>query len=372
MRTQTPCPPAASAHPAPDRGGFSLIEVLGVLAIAAILFAAVVVAVMQRLTVARQEAEAKTMNAIALAFEKVVLDRKTLPGTNDWVVLLAPELDRAADEIEFTRSGVRRLLIYHPASGLRPRASAIVQTVTGFTNVVHDLAKVIFLSTLGNGFPNTLDPTSGATFTNLWNVEPHDRPAGWTAATLPDPDNVHIARVDLGRLLHRVVLNNITLSNTATAFTMDYNGTVATLTKANSPWQRSYIHGTGLNLHGLDGRIQMRELITEDRTFYCGDGGWGTYMARNRALNEQVVTYVRDFLAGSFPKAENNQRPRASVDEMYRAMWSYMFWAEDGFFEAGNNKKQAPDTYVLRSTVARLNEGTLNLLGKGGSGNENK
>ncbi len=355
-----------------SKRGVTLVELIGVLSIITILAALVIPAVLQQMRAAEQEAEAQTMAAIARALEEVVLDRKILPGTNDWVDWVAPELDRPAQGLATSRSGCPRRLIYHPSSAIRPDAQARTQTASGFQNLSPGFDRLLVVSTLRNAFPSNLVLSSNVTFESLWNTEPHQRPAGWPAGALPDPDDLHVARLDLSKLLHRVVINNVASDNTPARISLEENGTVLSIARNNpgSPWERSFVHGTGLSLYGPQGAIWGRELINEDRTLYYSETGWAseTLLSSPGApgWSSSVATLVADFLNADFPDAKNLQRPRAAIDELYRALWTYMDWAEAGFLEAGNNKKQAPDAYVVRSTIARLNQGTLNLIGSGG------
>lgn len=322
----------------------------------------------KRLRLAQQETEEKSVAGIAQAFEKVVMDRRVLPGTNEWVELLRADLDQPVERIRVSQSGCPRLVLYHPASAIKPGGSSVIQTASGFQSPAETIDRVIVVSTLEEAFPTNFNPGSVDAFNALWNAKSRERPSGWSAAALRDPDDLHLAKVDLSRLLHRVVINILTTTNPAAVISLDSNGTTLTIPKTSpsTPWRRSFIHGTGLNLHGPDGQISIREIINEDRTLYFTDAGWGR--PGGNSFNSIVATYVRDFLNASFPQAKNLQRPRAAVDELYRSLWSYMDWSYAGFIEGGNNKNQAPDVYVVRSTVARLNQGTLNLIGGGGSG----
>ena len=355
--------------------GITLVEVIGVLAILTILAALLVPAVLRQMRHAEQEAEARTMTAIATALEEVVLGQKVLPGTGDWVDWVAPELDRPAQDLATTRSGCARRLVYHPSSAIQPGAPARTQTASGFQNLSPGFDRILVVSTLRNAFPDGLDLSSPATFESLWNTEPHQRPAGWTAAALPDPDDLHIARLDLSTLMHRVVINNEASSGLPARISLEENGTILSIPMSSppAPWERSFIHGTGLNLHvteELATPIGSRELINEDRTLYCNDAGWGLCSGTGPSdWSIWIAMLCQDFSSADFPTAKNGQRPSAALDELYRALWAYMDWAGAGFLEGGNNKKQAPDVYVLRSTVARLNQGTLNLIGSGGGGN---
>ncbi|MCP5516123.1 MAG: type II secretion system protein [Verrucomicrobiales bacterium] len=352
--------------------GFSLIELLGVLAIMVILTASVVPPIFRQMRIAEQQSEAGSVEAIAKAFEQVVRESKVLPGSADWLNLVQTALDRPPQSLGFGAGGCPREMIYHPLCPISPGENANEQTAAGFQSIPPGFDRVMVVSTVRDSLPTAYLPESPKAFEALWNLEPHRRPAGWSAEALPDPDDLQIARIDLNRLMHQVVINNVTSDSSPARISLEENGTVFSIARQEPsvPWQTSFIHGTGLNLHGPDGQVWARELINGDRTLYYGDNGWGLSPPPGPGdISSTVIPLVEAFLAAEFPDAKNNQRPRAAIDELYRTLWTYMDWAEAGFLEGGNNKNQAPDAYVVRSTVARLNQGTLNLIGSGGGGN---
>ena len=364
----TPAPGPGRAVRSHGAAGFSLVELIGVLSIAALLGTMAVHAVISRLRLADQQAEAATMASLGRALEKAILDHKILPGTNDWVTWVTPEMESAPARISHAKAGDPRLLLYHPDSAIRPGATARLQTVSGFPPGTNRVDRLILVSTLQGGFPTNLQPADALSFERLWDTRPGQRPSGWTSQALPDPGDLQIIRLDLNRWLHQVTLNNLATAVPSVTVSSSEDGTVLTINRPtpNAPWQARFLHGSGLNLHGLTNEIVRCERITGDRTLYFGDDGWGG--SRSEVNSAALRTLVADFLGASFPDAINQQRPRAAIDELYRTLWSYMEWEEGGFLEGGNNKNQAPDAYVVRSTVARLNQGTLNLIGSGGGG----
>ena len=370
---------AREHRPWPDRSlsgtrrrrcrAYTLVELIGVLSLVTILVTAAVNLVLGRLKRVDQLAEAATLESLARALEKVILDRRILPGTNDWLSCIQAEIDGPASRLARTRSGGSRWLLYHPGSSVRPGGVARVQTASGFQVASLDTEKILIVSLLQGSLPAGLDMGSSATFDAFWNLRPHERPAGWTAPSLPDPDDLHCVRLDLGKWLHRVTVNNLADPGSSPTLSSADNASLVTLPVSNPvvPWRAWFLHGSGLNLHGTDNQVERRETILGDRTFYFGEDGWG-YANRDWVSATEIRELVADFLGATFPDAENQQRPRAAIDELYRALWAYMDWEDDGFVEGGNNKKQSPDAYVVRSTVARLNQGTLNLIGSGGGG----
>lgn len=351
--------------------GYTLIEAIGVLAILLIAATFVGDAVFSRLRRAEQQAEAATLQSLAKAFDKVVLERHLLPGTNDWPSWLAPEVDASPDRLQQTRAGGQRLLVYHPASPIRPGATARFQTASGFTLGSNAVERAILVSLRHGPFPAAFQTTSTASFDALWNRQPLQHPAGWPAASLHDPADLQVVRLDLRPHLHRVTLNDLSSSTNGFSLTQADNGTVVSVTPSfpRQPWQAWFLHGTSLDLHAASTTSDHREWILNDTTLYLGDTGWNP--DRQPPDPSTIRTFVADFLNADFLDAVNQQRPEAVIHELYRAIWAYMAWEETGFVEGGNNKKQAPAAYVVRSTIARLNQGSLNLIGYGGGGGGN-
>jgi len=345
--------------------GSTVVEAIGVLSILTIVGSVVAPAVHQQVRDAEQKSEAKTATTIVRAIETVVLERKMLPGTVDWIDWVAPELDQPVQRIANSRSGCQRMLVYHPACAIQPGESCKTQTASGFTGISRGVDRLMVVSTLQDGFPEGLNLKSAEAFEALWNTEPHQRPAGWSEEDLPDPDDLQIARLDLGRLIHRVVVNNMSGGDDNPAkISLEDNGTVLSIARGSSSrsWERGFVHGTGVNLHGPDDSLMGRELINSDRTLYYGDAGWGgPALPGTPAWGSGLASVVQDFLDAEFPCVEEDDWQQAAIDELYRELWAYVDWAETGFVQ-GEDGTVAPAVQLTRATLDRLNEGTLVLL----------
>ncbi|MCB1127956.1 MAG: hypothetical protein KDM81_15790, partial [Verrucomicrobiae bacterium] len=234
-----------------------------------------------------------------------------------------------------------------------------------FTGISRGVDRLMVVSTLQDDFPGGLNLKSAEAFEALWNTEPHQRPAGWSSEDLPDPDDLQIARLDLGRLIHRVVVNNMSAGDDNPAkISLEDNGTVLSITRGSSTrsWERGFVHGTGVNLHGPDDSVMGRELINNDRTLYYGDAGWGgPALPGPPAWGLGLANVVQDFLDAEFPCVEEDDWQQAAVDELYRELWAYVDWAETGFVQ-GEGGTVAPAARLTQATLDRLNEGTLKLI----------
>lgn len=374
--------------------GFTLMEAVGVFSILAVIGAVVSPAFHQQIREAEQKSEAKTTTALIRAVEKVVLDRKVLPGTTDWVDWVAPELDQPVHRIARSRSGCQRRLVYHPASGIQPGELGRAQTASGFTDIYPAFERLMVVSTLRDAFPENWDLESEEAFEALWNTEPHERPAGWSEQDLPDPDDLQIARLDLTDLTHRVVINNMSPGMVPARISVEENGTILSVARSESSysWMRCYLHGTGLNLHGPDGALMARELINHDRTLYYNEAGWsGPASPAGPSMAPEVTPtlpcelpdttplaphwapgmtdLVQDFLDANFPCIEDEALKQAAIDELYRALWAYMDWAESGFVEGGGGSTPPEIAYVSPSTLMLLGTVALTALpAAGGNG----
>src|SRR5438093_1542324 len=76
----------------PGYGGFSLLEVLGALAVAAILISALAAVTIRSIDRAFTSQEAGNLQNFANAFETSILRNRYIPGTNDWYQVIATEL----------------------------------------------------------------------------------------------------------------------------------------------------------------------------------------------------------------------------------------------------------------------------------------
>ena len=203
----------------PPRAGFTLIEMIGVVAIMAIAAAVITPNLARRISRANGEKEDQVLTTLAESLVRSVRTTQTIPGANSWTTNIAAQTGLSANDVRYvnpsdTASG--RVFLFHPsfsptnASGSDP---VWTQGVGGASSVTN--AKILILSTHKSSL--TLPVSSGrassaAVFDAIWdwsfNATTKAPPSGWTGNWSDNGEYLHVQRVNLSPLFQLATFSN--------------------------------------------------------------------------------------------------------------------------------------------------------------------
>jgi prepilin-type N-terminal cleavage/methylation domain-containing protein len=107
------------------RGGFSLIELIGVLAVIAVLASVVTESVLSKVTATQRTAEEAELSKIVSCVERMVRRDHQLPAASDWATMVAAGLACPHSLIRTNPQGVPRIWVTDPGWTLAGRGSAM-------------------------------------------------------------------------------------------------------------------------------------------------------------------------------------------------------------------------------------------------------
>ena len=192
------------------RNGFTLIEMIGVLAIIGVLATLMAPNAIRAIDRAAVKAEAATLATLAHSLKSYLAENAALPANASWTTALATYTDLNASSLATNKRQVARVLIYDPASVPAPRA--------------------LFLSGLRGGLtlPSSSNINTAARFAALWDTPDGEIPptSSWSAwstwnAVSGSADYLLIERVNLKPIYldelrpSSVALNNTTATPTS-------------------------------------------------------------------------------------------------------------------------------------------------------------
>jgi prepilin-type N-terminal cleavage/methylation domain-containing protein len=238
---------------------FTLIEMIGVLAIMAILASVIVPNVLRTMDRAAVDAEAKTLDALG---EQVRLYAKlngAPPALATWQTDLATLADLAVTDLVTNRRGMLRVYVIDTTTNPAPR--------------------LMILSSMRVGLP--IPAVSAAQFQTVWQTADKAVPAGWTAwtAVSGSGEQLLIERVNL-RATYQNNPASVTLTfNTAEAtvagtYSFQLPGSATILGPYPIVAARGFAPGTIVTLYSNGAANYTYAVGTVPRTFDLKGANW--------------------------------------------------------------------------------------------------
>lgn len=207
------------------RHGFTLIEMIGVLAIIGVLATLMAPNAVRAIDRAATKSESATLATLASSLRSYLVENGGLPATSSWTSSLATYTDLNAASLATNKRQVGRVLIYDPANSPAERA--------------------LFISGMRSGLslPSSSNINTAARFAAIWDtadgaIPPTSSWSSWSSwnAVSNSADYLLIERVNLKSIyLDELKTNSVALNNTTTSTTSYevYNRAGAKL--ANAP-----------------------------------------------------------------------------------------------------------------------------------------
>ncbi len=196
-------------------GGFTLIEMIGVLAIISTLAAVLVPNVVKSVDQAVMEAEGKDLGALADALDVYTSSQKRIPNAAGWVAALAGVTSMSSNKVDLNERGFRRGYYVDPRFFTATATAFAGYTQTNGQTTVPFSPRIMLVSDLTRNAPAA--PTTAAAFNAVW-----DQTA---AATVVEGARVRVQRIHLGSWFLPVLLTNQFTS--AVGYRIDAGGAVS-------------------------------------------------------------------------------------------------------------------------------------------------
>jgi general secretion pathway protein G len=195
--------------------GFTLIEMIGVLAIISTLAAVLVPNVVKSVDTAVMEAEGKDLTTLAAALETYTTSQKIIPNAAAWVAALASVTSMATNKVNLNERGFTRGYYVDPRFFTSTATAFATYTQTTGRTAAPFSPRIMIVSDLTRNAPAA--PTTAAAFNAIW-----DQTA---AATVVEGTRVRVQRLHLGSWFLPVLLTN--QFTTAVGYRIDASGTVS-------------------------------------------------------------------------------------------------------------------------------------------------
>lgn len=185
--------------------GFSLIEIIGVMAIVAILLSAAAPNIIKMIKNEQADAETTTLDVLGGALIDFISEKQNIPAPDSWTDSLAPYVDFASNDLSVAINGNRVMYVHpsftfsnFPSQSYNQDSLFIADDDIPLTSAPTD-ARIIFASNIYQNI--TTASLTAAQFDAVWNQ------SGSIPADLVAGDSVSIERVNLSNLFFPVIFN---------------------------------------------------------------------------------------------------------------------------------------------------------------------
>lgn len=245
--------------------GFSLLEMIAVMAIMAIFAGVLAPTVFRTIDENLATAEESSLEAMAEALEGYVLDAKRVPSrlSSDWGPAIAERMSQSTARVLNNERGFARGVYFDPRF--------LTSSDTAFPGFTQDLGltsapyspRVLLVSDLTANAPAA--PTTQAAFDAIW------QQTGTPAIT--ESRMAKVVRLNLSPLFHRVLLTNDNAATVGFQVEAGSVGSVAGLSGVPGSQTRYVIDGSKLTMFAdpyPSGALQRQALVREELSYHYG------------------------------------------------------------------------------------------------------
>src|SRR5437660_2703347 len=353
--------------------GFSLIEMIGVLAVVLLLALALAWVSTKSLDTVASNQEGANLQNFSTAFQNSILRNRYIPGSTDWYQIIATELGVNTNAVLQTDRRVTRVVMIDPNFQIGTNSTGALpysQTTSGSTNQPQS-TRVMILSSLSAALPAS--GTSSTNFVTLWNTTDGFLPTngsftGWKGRS----DDLKIQRINLGSLFARLRLGNYLSSTNQGRYKIDGQGPTTVTTNDVDSW---FIQNTVLSLipDATSGNDPQAELmLTRDLSFFYVARVWRDvpyvpdyvgplqYNPSAAGLASMIAIAASMFVNSPYnTNASAGATPPSALNTMSNFMYNYIPYAA---WAATNNWPSTGTLYTAAKNAQTALYNSLNSL----------
>jgi len=192
--------------------GFTLIEMIGLMAVLIILATLFFSATTKSVDVGVSKQESTALEAFADALQRNILRTRYIPGTNDWYMSIANELGISSNTILYNIRNPYSPRVFMVDPNLQIGAAGGGLPYSQYTNTTGSIQpisnRVMIVSSLAPSAPLLASGVAPANFSTVWNTPDGYIPTNGFAGWKGQPDDVKIQRINLAPLFVNLALAN--------------------------------------------------------------------------------------------------------------------------------------------------------------------
>lgn len=337
---------SAACRPRYPEKGLTLIEMVGVLAIFALVgmvFTSLTLAYAERMA---RETETRTLRQLAEALRLSVTRDLIIPDQTTFADQVARFSGQLPATIRTNARGNPRFLLIDPAttnSGWNVPFAQTNNPLSGAGAGELRNLRMMLVSSISIPFTNGLPPFPGGkptsvVFSNLWATPRGQLPTGVTWAG--DPHDLCIQRIQFLDMFHPVIFNHAERTGSYTNGQVRLSGMsgFSAPMGAPLPQTRWYLEGTRLVLSNAADRATLSEIVQEPVSYTYEKGYWLRSMndltaasgRLSRISGADFERAVQEFLSSATNSGGRNPGDAATARNAVNAISNYVLWGSLG------------------------------------------
>ena len=334
-------------HGSGRQRGFSLIEMIGVMAVVAILAIALAAVFIKQLDQMAADKESRQLKAFSESFRQGILKTKSIPSQAGWDSMIATNLGIEISQVRTNDRRLARIFLIDPAleigasGGKLPYTQGIngSRVIDAFGNIIAPInPRVLILSSLSQPLPTNLVSgvaSSVAAFSNIWESAEGTIPVGWSWNGRGD--DLKIQRLNVIDLFIHLALSKDTATpGNPGNFSIEAVGPAAIPSAA---FESYYLDGTLLGLYDRSAppAYQYGEILHHPKSFTFVLGSWQGARFLGRTISRLTPVDLQRAADAFLLSKTNNCAANAGVTTwtVYYAMIAYMSnywsWCDSGW-----------------------------------------
>ncbi|MGC8886952.1 MAG: hypothetical protein ACP5MG_07330 [Verrucomicrobiia bacterium] len=342
---------------------FSLIEMIGVLAVIAIAAAILLPNMIKRIDTAAADAEGQTLKSMSDYLKLYIKRNWSIPSHTNWADAIALQIGWEKGAVLTNSRGIARAFLIDPNFRINGYQLPYTQRALGCTNRPSN-ARLMIVSSLFTSLPVSSGIMSSSNdFNTIWNTPEGSVPSIWSGWNgYKRGELLKIQRINLEPMFKYVSVSKSSGSGTV-SFGVGTNYDLTGVDKINligSSFATYYLEGTILYLYRTNGILDMRQIIESDQSFYFANNLWGGQPAMGAQITGEDFQACADFFLMALlnSNARNGATPQTVLNALIDYMNAYVAWANTGF------DKRSPTYSALRAAQSVLDSQTTGLIWK--------
>lgn len=329
-------PPTTCARRNESAAAMTLVEVIGVLAVMAVLAGVLIPVAIRSLDRIAHDKEAASLRTLGDAFQNSIMKTRSIPAQAGWVQFIATNAGIDVHSVTNNLRNRTRMLVFDKGSAWFSANLPYSQSASGST-ALPDNPRVMLVSSIASALPYT--DLDGSQFNSLWTTAEGSLPAGWTG----DPYDVLIQRMNLAPLFVNLLVSTYKPGTNGNGYFGFEGKAPINQAPTGKGTNAYYLRGTELNLRtsaDTNTPPALTQILQQDSSFVFENNVW-----ESSIVGPVPVPGISDLAAivGAFLKAYpnpnshyyTNTAPRTQqvviVNTMMDFMSGYTNWAAGGF-----------------------------------------